>query len=191
MENVLEIRGKLKKKLEPARYEHTLGVAYTAMCLAMRYGADLQKAELAGLLHDCAKCIPDEEKYRKCRKYQIDLTQTERENPALVHAKLGAYLAREKYGVEDEEVLHAILVHTTGAPEMSLLDQIIFVADYMEPRRYKAPNLTEIRRLAFTDLEECVYTILRDTVEYLKKRGGVLDERTLGAYAYYEQERNG
>lgn len=193
MDSILEIREKLKKRLEPARYEHTLGVAYTAVCLAMKYGADLKKSEYAGLLHDCAKYFSDEELFRKCEKYQIQLTGAEIANPALIHARLGACLAREKYGVADEEVCHAILVHTTGIPHMSLLDQILFVADYIEPRRYKAPGLAEIRRLAFTDLEECVFVILRDTVSYLRKRGAGMDETTQLAYEYYRkcfEERN-
>ena len=101
--DVIRIRKKLKKKLDEQRYEHTLGVAFTAMSLAMKYDVDLHKAELAGLLHDCAKCMPDERKLHKCEKYNIPISETERKNPSLLHSKLGAYLAEHKYGVKDPE----------------------------------------------------------------------------------------
>ena len=91
-----EIRKSLKKELDKSRYEHTMGVMYTAAALAMAHGADQKKAMLAGLLHDCAKCIPNEEKMELCKKYHIELTQAEIDNPALIHAKLGAFLARKK-----------------------------------------------------------------------------------------------
>ena len=138
-----EIRKSLKKELDKSRYEHTMGVMYTAAALAMAHGVDQKKAMLAGLLHDCAKCIPNEEKMELCKKYHIELTQAEIDNPALIHAKLGAFLARKKYHVTDEELLHAILVHTTGEPGMNLLDKIIYIADYIEPGRDKAKNLPD------------------------------------------------
>ena len=186
--NVTNIRKCLKKKLDPFRYEHTLGVAYTAMCLAMKYGEDLYKAEMAGLLHDCAKCYPDDVKLAKCEKYNISITEVERRNPSLVHAKLGAFLAMNKYGVTDMDIIDAILNHTTGKPAMTRLEKIIFVADYIEPRRNKAPNLDMIRRLAFEDLDQATCVILKSTLNYLKTREEAIDEMTLRAYEFYEKE---
>ena len=186
--NVTTIRKVLKKKLDEDRYEHTLGVAYTAMCLAMKYGEDLYKAEVAGLLHDCAKCYPDEVKLAKCEKYNISVTDVERRNPSLVHAKLGAFLAMNKYGVTDMDVVDAILNHTTGKPAMTLLEKIIFVAEYIEPRRNKAPHLDKIRRLAFEDLDGAVRVILKATLEYLQDKGSAIDEMTAHAWEYYEKE---
>ncbi len=186
-EKQIEIRKKLKKKLDTARYEHTLGVAYTAACLAMRYGADIQKAEVAGLLHDCAKCIPDEEKLQKCEKHHLPISDAERKNPSLLHAKLGAYYARQKYGITDEEILGAITWHTTGKPEMTLLEEIVFIADYIEPDRDRAPNLEEIRTLAFTDLKTAVGAVLAGTLAYVGKRQDALDETTVAAYEYYKR----
>ncbi|MGI6106437.1 MAG: bis(5'-nucleosyl)-tetraphosphatase (symmetrical) YqeK [Lachnospiraceae bacterium] len=189
--NILYIRQKLKNKLDEDRYEHTLGVAYTAVCLAMRYGEDLYKAEIAGLLHDCAKCIPDDIKIKKCRKYNIGITASELANPSLLHAKLGAYYAMNKYGVRDMDVINAILCHTTGKPSMTTFEKIIFVADYIEPRRDKAQDLPEVRRMAFVDLDKTVYTILKDTLDYLKKRGGPIDPMTEKTCRYYEEELYG
>ena len=90
------IQMQLKEELDEKRYEHTIGVMYTAASLAMRYGVMMHQAILAGLLHDCAKAIPNDEKLELCKKYGIIVSDVERENPSLLHAKLGAYIAREK-----------------------------------------------------------------------------------------------
>ncbi len=181
-----KIQKKLKKILDEDRYEHTLGVMYTAANLAMKYDCNLEQALYAGLLHDCAKCIPNSEKLELCKKYKISLTEAEKENHFLIHAKLGAVLAKELYGVEDPEILHAIAVHTTGAPEMNLLDKIIYIADYMEPNRNQAPNLPEVRALAFENLDQCLLRILEDSVAYLKKSDRVIDPMTEETYLYYK-----
>ena len=183
-----DIKKKIKKILDKDRYQHTLGVAYTAACLAMRYGADMESAITAGLLHDCAKCIPTDEKFRLCSKYGIELTEFEKKNSALIHAKLGAYLAENKYGIEDRDIIDAVRTHTTGEPAMSLLQQIIFTADFIEPRRDQAPNLIEIRKMAFEDLDRAVEKILYDTLNYLgKKKDAPIDPATRKTYEYYSQ----
>lgn len=181
------IEGKLQKELTSTRYRHTLGVMYTACCLAMRHGADLEKARMAGLLHDCAKCIPNKKKIDICRKKHIPVTDFEIDHPVLLHAKLGKYLAKEQYGVEDPEVLSAIEWHTTGKPAMSLLEKIIYVADYIEPGRDKAPRLPEIRQAAFIDLDQCIQMILADTVSYLSSNPKSMDPKTLEACQYYSE----
>lgn len=186
-ERMTEIRRRLKKKLDEARYEHTMGVAYTAACLAMRYGADVYQAEMAGLLHDCAKCLSDFDKLEKSRRHGIPISAAERKNPSLLHAKLGAYFAENKYGVSDPAVLNAISCHTTGKPNMTLLDKILFIADYIEPDRCKAPDLEQIRALAFMDLDRAVYAVLEGTIEYVRKREAVMDETTLNAYEFYKK----
>ena len=147
----------------------------------------MRKAMLAGLLHDCAKCMPGEKLLHLCRKQKIPIRDVERENPFLLHAKLGAYLAKTTYGVLYEEILHAIEVHTTGAPAMNLLDKIIFVSDYIEPNRDRAPNLTEIRTLAFERLDRAVFQILHDTMHYLNQKRGSIDSRTNETYQYYKE----
>lgn len=179
---------KLAKHLDEDRMRHTQGVMYTAACLAMVYGCSLEKAQVAGLLHDCAKCIPNKKKLKLCMENQIPMTDYEEENPFILHAKLGAFLARKKYEVEDDEILDAITWHTTGKPDMSMLDKIIYLADYIEPGRDKASRLPYIRKLAFQDLDECMYQVLKDTLEYLSMGGsGSIDEMTEEAYAYYRE----
>lgn len=180
-----KILKRLKKKLDAGRYWHTQGVMFTAASLAMAHGAKIRQAQAAGLLHDCAKCIPYEKQREMCKKYKIDCTELELAHSSLLHAKLGAYLAREKYGVKDPEVLSAIAWHTTGRPDMTVLEKIIYIADYIEPARDKAPNLESIRKAAFADLDECMYLILRDSVEYLQKRPQNMDPATEAAYRFY------
>ncbi len=190
-ERITQIRKHLKKKLTPMRYEHTLGVSYTCMSLAMRYGANLDQAEMAGLLHDCAKRYDDATIIRKCQERGIELTEGELRAPAVIHAKLGAWMAEHKYGITDSEILSAIACHTTGKPAMSLLEKILYVADYIEPRRDKASNLPKMRRLAFEDLDEALYQILDSTRDYLKKTNTAEDDTTELTWKYYNDARSG
>lgn len=185
VKNLKNIRKDLKSALDKDRYEHTLGVAYTAMCLAMKYEADIKKAEVAGLLHDCAKCMPDEKKLKKCIDHNLSITDTEKEQPYLLHAKVGAFIAMDKYGIDDMEIINAILKHTTGSRDMTLLEKIIYVADYIEPNRSKAANLPLVRKMAFEDIDLAVFTIMRDTVEYLKQKNRKIDSHTMNALEYY------
>lgn len=188
MYNIPKMKKTLKKYLDPGRYEHTEGVMYTAAALAMRYGEDIEKAEVAGLLHDCAKCIPDAKKLKICHKHKIAITDTEERNPFLLHAKVGAFIAKEKYKVEDEEILTAIACHTTGKPNMSRLDKIIYIADYIEPMRNKAPDLKDVRDLAFKDLDMTLFKILSDTIAYLRNSPKNMDGMTMQAYIYYKKQ---
>jgi len=185
-EQIIKMQKKLKSELDHYRYEHTKGVMYTAACLAMCYGEDMERALIAGLLHDCAKCLPTDEKIKLCKKNKIEMSEAEKENPGLLHAKLGAFLAKEKYGITDEGILQAIRVHTTGCPEMTLLDKIIYIADYIEAGRKPLPNLAQVRALAFCDLDACLYRILSDSLVYLETRGNVVDPMTEKAYLYYK-----
>lgn len=180
-----KIEKKLKKYLDEDRLWHTLGVMHTAASLAMVYNVDIEKAQLAGLLHDCAKCIPTKKKLKLCKENNIPVSDFEKEHPVLLHAKVGAYIAAEKYGVKDPEVLHAIAWHTTGTENMTDLEKIIYISDYIEPARNKAPRLPEIRKIAFQDLDLCMYEILHDTLNYLDSNPNDLDQTTVKAYEYY------
>lgn len=180
-----KIRKAMEKTLDSKRYEHTLGVEYTAAALAMRYGASIKSAQIAGLLHDCAKCMSDDKRLSICEKHNICISEYERRNPSLLHAKVGSFLAMEEYDVTDLDVIHAILNHTTGRPGMTLLEKIVFVADYIEPGRDKAANLSEIRQMAFVDLDAAMLRILEDTLKYLEIKGDETDPMTRKTYDYY------
>ena len=180
-----KLRNAMREVQGEARFEHTLGVAYTAACLGMVYGVDSQKTLTAGLLHDCAKCLDSKEMLRLCEKYAIEVSELERRNPFLLHAKVGAKLAQDVYGQSDEDILNAIKYHTTGRENMSMLEKIIFVADYIEPGRNKAPNLEEIRKIAFIDIDSAIVKILQDTLLYLEKSGSEIDPATSNTLKYY------
>lgn len=187
MDYFKELRKKLKKVLSKSRYEHTLGVEFTAASLAMRYEYNIAKARVAGLLHDCAKCTDDDVKLNECIKYGIEVTEIEKKCKFLLHSKLGAYYAKSIYNVYDESILSAITYHTTGKPDMNLLEKIIFVADYIEPGRYKAKRLKEIQKEAFIDIDKAIYMILEDTLIYLKESLTDIDETTYQTYLYYKE----
>jgi predicted HD superfamily hydrolase involved in NAD metabolism len=185
-----EMCRKLKQKLNDKRYIHSIGVEYTAANLAFLYGEDVKRARIAGLLHDCAKCIPTDEKLKKAKKLGIPINSSEKANPDLLHGKLGAYYAKRKYDVKDDEILSAITYHTTGCPGMTLLEKIIFVADYIEPNRKMIKDMEEIRKEAYTDLNQCVIHILKNTLEYLNSKHTVIDELTEQTYYYYVDKMN-
>ena len=118
---------------------------------------------------------------QKCLDRNIPVTAEEERDPSLLHAKLGAWMAEHKYEVDDPEILSAITCHTTGKPGMSLLDKILYVADYIEPRRSKAANLTAMRKLAFIDLDEACLEIMESILVYLKSTGCQIDPMTEAA----------
>ena len=183
-----KIIDRLKNKISDKRLEHSFGVEYTAACLAMVHNTDVEKARIAGLLHDCAKGIPTREKLEKAKKYGLPVNRFEEKNPDILHGKLGAYYARCKYGIEDADILNAITYHTTGRPGMSELEKIIFIADYIEPNRRPLPNIDVIRRTAFSDIDECLLMILRGTLDYLENTSAEIDIMTEKTYRYYMEE---
>lgn len=185
----LEMREKLKDKLPAKRFEHSLGVEYTAGTMAFIFGVDCEKALIAGLLHDCAKYVSNDKKISKCEKRKIPVSECEYRNPELLHAKLSAVYAKEKYGIEDEDILSAITYHTTGRPAMTTLEKIIYIADYIEPNRTMLPEMDMIRKEAYTDLDLCLLHILHNSIHYLCKKGAAVDPITKETYEYYSQLR--
>ena len=179
--------------MKKRRYQHILGVRFTAQAMAMCFGEDITKAGYAGVLHDCAKYLTDKEMLLACRKRQIFCSEVEKRQPSLLHAKMGAAFAKEIYGITDEEILSAIRWHTTGKPGMSNLEKIVFIADYIEPGRKMLPKMEEIRRVSFQNLDKAMYLILDNTLSYLKdgtRDRSTIDSYSVDAYDFY-RERNG
>ena len=187
VEIMQKLRKELSKELKPDRFEHTLGVAYTAANLAFVYSADIDKALIAGMLHDCAKCMSYEEQLKLCEKNNVEVTEIERKNHSLIHAKAGMVLARTKYDVYDPDILNAIRYHTTGREDMSLLEKIIYIADFIEPNRKKLDGMEEIRKEAYSDIDKCLAHILYDVIRYLEAIGKDCDETTINTYDYYKK----
>ena len=180
-----ECRRQLCDEIGNKRYLHSIGVSNTSACLAMRYGCDIWKAYVAGLLHDCAKGLSEEEMIRAVTEADIELSEIEKSNPELLHAKAGSVLARSKYEINDDDILDAIKYHTTGRPSMTLLEKIIFTADYIEPNRSGIPDLDSIRQVAFTDIDNAIILICKASIEYLKQKNRVIDVTTIDTYEFY------
>ncbi len=147
---------KLKAMLTEKRYQHSLGVMDTALQLALRYGCDTGKAKLAGLLHDCAKNYDVPEMLTLCEQYGVVLDKVTAITPGLIHQVLGAEMARREFGAHDEEVLSAIRCHTTGKPDMSLLEKILYLADFTEPGREWFEGLDALRELTASNLDDAM-----------------------------------
>ena len=176
---------RLKKELDKQRFEHTLGVEETARKMARVFGEDEEKTALAGLLHDCAKCMPLDRMLKAAKHEEID--DVMKESKALMHAVAGRCIARDVYNVEDEEVLDAIRWHTTGRAGMTALDKIIYLADMIEPNRKPYPGLEQLRVLCMKDLDEAMHTALQMSLRHVEEQGKTLHPDTMAALAAYEQ----
>lgn len=161
-----DIEAKLKTVLTPKRFAHSLGVRDSAIELAKIFGADVKKAEIAGLLHDNAKDLPD--LLERSYDLEAETDAFERENIGLIHAKLGAETAKCEFGINDREITEAIKWHTIGKEDMSLLEKIVFVADLIEPGR-NFPGVDDIRKYAKYDIDKAVLECVKATVRLNEK----------------------
>ena len=175
---------KLKTMMNPHRFQHTLGVRKEAVHLAGIHGLPVQKAALAGLLHDCAKGMNLKEMNRLAREEHLVQDEATLASGALLHAPVGAFLAQREFGIRDEDVLNAIRSHTVGRVGMSRLEMCIFVADATEETREDYKGLTELRRLSVISLPAAVYRSFQLTQEYLKETNRVFDPSSLKTMAY-------
>ena len=170
--------------LNPHRFAHSLSVARTSLDLALRYGEDPVRAETAGLLHDCAKCLSLTEMQKIARKARMTEDPSVLESPALLHSLAGVPVARSRYGVEDSEILDAIAYHNTGCAGMSRLAMCVCLADFIEPNRDPFPLLEDVRRLAGVSLEKALLLSLEGVADHVRSKGKNLHPRTLNAIAW-------
>ena len=168
--------------LKAKRCAHVLGTAATAVKLAEKYGADVHRAEVAGLLHDCTKKLSMPEQLALCEKYGIALDELEKKALKLLHAKTGAALARDVFGADDE-IYNAILWHTTGKANMTLLEKVIYLADYIEPNR-DFDGVEDLRKVVWEDLDKGLEMGLAMTVEEMEQMGNPVHHNTLQALEY-------
>lgn len=183
-----QMRDNMKVRLSKSRYLHSTGVEEVACDLAVIFGYDEEKASIAGILHDCARNLTDPELLKQCEVFHLQVSEIEHECPFLLHAKVGAAYAKEEFGVEDEEIISAIIYHTTGRPAMTLLEKIIFTADYIEPYRKPLPRIESIRDAAYSNLDLGVMMILENTLDYLNSSGAEIDTLTVDTYEYYKAQ---
>jgi len=168
------------------RYLHVLRVARLAGRLAAHHGENTAKARLAGMLHDLARLFPGTLLLAECERRNMPIDEFERANPIVLHARLGAELARERFGVVDEGVLSAIRKHTLGAAHMSRLDEIVYLADGLEAGR-DYTGRPQLEALAFRDLAAATLGVIRSSVADLQARGVPVAPQTFAALAVYER----
>jgi predicted HD superfamily hydrolase involved in NAD metabolism len=176
-----DICARLRVYMDDERYFHSLGVRDSAVMLAQRYGADVDKARLAGLLHDCAKGLSKQDMLCKAAEAGLELDHEMFQSEALMHGPVGAAVAKRIFGIDDPEILSAIECHTTGKKDMDLLDKIIYLADYIEPNR-DFPEVEQLRCAAMEDLDRAVLMALRRTIKYVLDTDRFLHPRTVDAW---------
>lgn len=173
----------IKTVLDEKRYRHSVGVANEAVRIAKAYGVNEEKAYTAGILHDCAKCIPIDEQITLCGELGVELDEITLACPAVIHAPLGAKLAEVKYGVKDLEILDAVKWHTTARKNMTMLDKIIYIADLTEPSR-DYNGVDELREAVATDLEEAFVIALGRSILFNTQQKNIIHPDTLFAWNY-------
>lgn len=162
------------------RFEHTLRVVEESKKLALLHNIDVEKVTKAALLHDCAKFIDRKYLLKMAIDFDIILSDIMKRNPELIHAPLGAELARSKYNIDDSEILNAIKYHTTGRKNMTDLDKIIYISDYIEPYR-KFQGVEDVRQWAYIDLDKALFLAINQSITFLIHKNRLIDKNTIEA----------
>jgi predicted HD superfamily hydrolase involved in NAD metabolism len=185
-----DFKEKLKELLPAYRFNHSLRVEKAAEKLAKHYGADVSKASLAGLLHDCARYKEGDALLKEAKKFGLKPDKFESLQPKLIHARLSAVVARKKFGVSDKSVLSAISKHTVGSEKMTLLEKVIYLADHIEGGR-KFKGVSKLRGLAFRDMDKAIAESTGSMLLSLVRKGLLISEQTVRTRNYYLKRKNG
>ena len=174
-----ELRDRVRKRMREKRYIHTLGVEEKAVELAEKYGADIEKCRIAAILHDVAKEMQIDKMKDICQKnFSEELSKEDMEINEILHGFAGCIIARDEFGITDEDILNGIKYHTVGKKGLSLLGRIIYIADGIEKNR-DYPAVDEIRREVEKDLDKGIILEIDSTVEYLTERKGKIHKNTV------------
>lgn len=184
-----QMADKLARVLSVKRFQHSLGVSQSAAELAVHFGENVEKAKLAGLLHDCARGLSSNNLLQIAESFAIVVNDVERCQPILLHAPVGAALAQKEYGVDDPQILKAITLHTTGGRTMATLEKIIYLADCIEPSR-DFPGIDKLRSLAFTDLDAAMLAAFDQSLHYVIELGLLIHPATIEGRNYLLQRKN-
>lgn len=171
--------------LDERRIAHVAGCESEAVSLAKHWGEDPETAAESGILHDITKSLSREEQLQLCEKYGIILDSAEQQMTKLLHARTGAAVARDLFGVS-EPVFNAIRWHTTGKPDMTLLEKILYIADYIEPTR-DFPGVEKVRDLAYSDLDRALLLGLKMTIDEVRESGSEPYIDTINAFHWYQR----
>lgn len=178
--NYDEIYKSIKEKISQKRFNHILGVVETAKMLANLYNEDIEKAMIASILHDNAREYTQDEMERLYTYYGYEFEGNQEKDPALLHSRVGAILTRATYGIDDIYIINAVRYHTTGRRNMTMLEKIVFIADYIEPSR-SFEGVENIRKLAFRDIDLAVFEALENTIRHLLDKKSFIHMDTLDA----------
>ncbi len=190
MMKIETIKEKLENMLTPKRYQHSLNTAECAKKVAKVYGVDENKAYLAGLVHDTAKCLTKEEQDYYINKYNVDLDKYEDNNIALSHSKIGAYMAKNEFEINDEDIIESIKYHTTGKANMDILEKIVYMADIIEVGR-NYDGVDELRELTMSgNINEALLISFDYSIEKMLKKKKTIHPTTVHARNYYLEKEN-
>lgn len=173
-----EIENYLMHNLKTKRYDHSLSVRNTSIELAKLYNEDVEKAKIAGLVHDCAKNMSDEKILDIALNYNLKVDEISKESPQLLHGAVAAVIAKEKMGIQDEDILNAVAYHTTGRKNMSQLEKIIYLADYVEPLR-DFPGVEELRKISYENLDKALLLSFNNTIKFVLEKGQLIHLDTI------------
>ena len=186
--NYKNIEDKLKEMLPEKRLKHSRSVSQCAVKLSKIYDCDIEKAKIAGLIHDCAKYFNDEQVEYSIEKFNIKLDPLEENNLALSHSIIGSYIIKDVFNIEEEDIINAVKYHTTGRENMTLLEKIIYMADLIEDGR-KFPLVDELRELTYGGkLDEALLLSFNNTIKYVIERNQLIHPRTVSARNYLLKE---
>lgn len=174
---------KLIQTIGEERYEHSKRVMEIGIKLANKYNADADKIKIAAILHDCGKILDKTKMLKKANDFGIILDNCIENSYELVHGPLGAQISKIEYGIDDIEILDAIHYHTTGREDMSILDKIIYIADYIEPKRY-FNGVEEVRKMAFVDLDKSLIMAMGNTINFLIQNNKLIHPNTIESRNY-------
>ncbi|MBC6695986.1 bis(5'-nucleosyl)-tetraphosphatase (symmetrical) YqeK [Terrisporobacter mayombei] len=186
--NYKDIEYKLKEMLPERRLKHSMNVSQCAVKLSEIYGYDMEKAKLAGLIHDCAKYFNDDQVKDSIKKFNIELDSLEENNISLSHSVIGSYVIQETFNINDEDIINAVRYHTTGRENMTILEKIIYMADLIEEGR-KFPLVDKLRELAYNgSLDEALLLSFNNTIKFVMDNNQLIHPRTVSARNYILRE---
>ncbi len=168
----------LSERLSPARYKHTIGVMKKSVEYAKMLGADEERVKIAALFHDCAKNLSGQELLEYAKKYGVPVDDDTLKAPHLLHGAIGAMIAKNEYGIDDEHILSIIEKHTLGSKDMSIEEKIVFLADYTEDGR-KYPSSGEVRTLALKDFGTALIRCADESIKHLLSKGAYIHPQSI------------
>jgi predicted HD superfamily hydrolase involved in NAD metabolism len=190
VKDIDEVLALVKGYLNGERLYHTLGVLHTGLILSQSHKESWWRVAVAALMHDCARQLSPDEIRIRLERYGVQIPAADEAFPQLWHAQLSAEMVERELGIDDAEIKRAVLLHPTGDRDMSRLEKIIFLADYVEPTR-QFSAAAEIRDLAYENLEEAFKRALKQKMDYVRSEGKKLHQRSIRALQYYIEAKEG